>query len=192
MAAYYENQVIGKFLFDFGYYVGDAKKKTAGTVNLFQQTPLDPALSDLLIGADSRFFLLEFKQKGKAASEARKKGIRSHVYRKLDTSHYVPVTKSLKHSGYSYWAEVSRYCHYVCISDPQSSEFIPYTEHFFPGRLRSSRHKVFEYASNREFITHGIYGDSLKHLGAYGNRAGLPRDQFKAYLRVIQGQTTNK
>lgn len=65
----YENQLIGAFLFQLGRMT---PKNQMAAINLFQQTPLDRAFGDLVVGTH-RCFVLEFKRSAKqVASEATK------------------------------------------------------------------------------------------------------------------------
>jgi hypothetical protein len=65
----YENQLIGAFLFQLGRMT---PKDQTTAINLFQQTPLDRAFGDLVVGTH-RCFVLEFKRNSKqVAMEARK------------------------------------------------------------------------------------------------------------------------
>lgn len=65
----YENQLIGAFLFQLGRIT--PKDKTVA-INLFQQTPLDRAFGDLVVGAD-RCLVLEFKRNAKQLASEREK-----------------------------------------------------------------------------------------------------------------------
>ena len=64
----YENQLIGAFVYALGFEVarraaarGDDPGAAAMPVNLFQQTPLDAAFSDLVLGRE-RCVVIEFKR----------------------------------------------------------------------------------------------------------------------------------
>lgn len=193
MSTYYENQLIGQFLFELGHFVGSTKQKTAGTINLFQQNPLDPALADLLLGADSRFFLLEFKKEGNIRSEFKKEGIRAYILNKLKIANTVKVSKLLSAAGYSHWNEVSPRCHYICNSNGTSSSFMPYIEALYPNGLTPYGIKYATYSSYHKFIATGIYGTPPAAPTQLDTRAGLPRDQFKAYLKwLFQGAPAKK
>ena len=71
----YENQLIGAFVFALGQQHGrrfPAADASAFSLNLFQQTPLDRAYSDLIVGRD-RCLVLEFKRtRAEVASERAK------------------------------------------------------------------------------------------------------------------------
>jgi hypothetical protein len=73
----YENQLIGAFLYAFGYSAATrANAKGAFgevmPVNLLQQTPLDTAFGDLIVGSD-RCVLIEFKRTAKELGTEPKK-----------------------------------------------------------------------------------------------------------------------
>lgn len=81
----YENQLIGAFLYAFGYAAArrDASQDIDGRlmpVNLLQQTPLDTAFGDLIVGAD-RCVLIEFKRSAKELTTERKKWSKSDLDR---------------------------------------------------------------------------------------------------------------
>lgn len=62
----YENQIIGAFIYAFGYTaatrdVNSGKTGRIMPVNLLQQTPLDTAFGDLIVGSD-RGLVIEFKR----------------------------------------------------------------------------------------------------------------------------------
>jgi hypothetical protein len=82
----YENQLIGAFLFQLGRMT---PKDQTTTINLFQQTPLDRAFGDLVVGTH-RCFVLEFKRSSKQlAMEARKwteRGLQELLGGRLDQS----------------------------------------------------------------------------------------------------------
>lgn len=64
----YENITIGNFLFALGYAIRDlqqgSKSAAVGSVNLFQQTPADRLLADVLLNFGGVARLLEFKAEG--------------------------------------------------------------------------------------------------------------------------------
>ena len=67
----YENQLLGAFLFALGYE-GGWRKSGLMPANLFQQTPLDRAFSDLVVGSDM-CLALEFKRTLHEVSYERRK-----------------------------------------------------------------------------------------------------------------------
>jgi len=71
----YENILIGNFLYSLGLVIGKRTPTTqlAGAINLLQQTPMDGALGDVLIGYPGIIRLIEFKRKSnKSKKEANK------------------------------------------------------------------------------------------------------------------------
>lgn len=70
MAIPYENQLIGAFIFCLGHKAAElGVDKTI--LNLFQQTPQDPTLGDLIVGA-TRVVAIEFKRNRDIGSEQQK------------------------------------------------------------------------------------------------------------------------
>lgn len=73
----YENQLIGAFLYAFGYAaahrdVCNGNTGRAMPVNLLQQTPLDSAFGDLIVGSD-RCLVIEFKRSVNELADERSK-----------------------------------------------------------------------------------------------------------------------
>lgn len=56
----YENQLLGAFIYALGYEAG--RNQQSVPVNLFQQTPLDSCLGDLIVGG-ARCLAIEFKRR---------------------------------------------------------------------------------------------------------------------------------
>ena len=64
MTIVYENVFIGAFVFTLGYKVARRYPNSdpLASVNLYQQTPADPVLADLLANLSGNNFLVEFKR----------------------------------------------------------------------------------------------------------------------------------
>jgi len=74
----YENILIGNFLYSLGLVIGrhSPENHLVGAVNLLQQTPMDKALGDVLIGYPGVVRLIEFKRKSnKSEKEAIKRNL---------------------------------------------------------------------------------------------------------------------
>lgn len=110
----YENQLIGAFVYALGYEGG---RRQAGpiSVNLWQQTPLDAAFNDLVIGADA-CLIIEFKRTSKALTTERGKWPAlaldrllaiPNVRRFCEAAHFVvygaPVADGVELRLCSYW-----------------------------------------------------------------------------------------
>lgn len=67
----YENQLLGAFLYAFGYHGGQSHAAPV-SANLFQQTPLDQTFGDLIVGA-SHCLALEFKRDERSLKSERLK-----------------------------------------------------------------------------------------------------------------------
>ncbi|WP_025663304.1 hypothetical protein [Aquimarina megaterium] len=58
----YENTYIGTFIYLFGYYAGINGLEKLTSFNLYQQTPKDKTVGDLLSSIGGRNFIFEFKR----------------------------------------------------------------------------------------------------------------------------------
>lgn len=104
--AIYENVYIGSFIYQLGIAVGKKGNENNSSVNLFQQTPADKTLSDLLTSVDGRFIILEFKrEKNKNDSKEKSKA------KKL--SDEISDTKLV---------DISNKCHFIGIGKENSEE----------------------------------------------------------------------
>ncbi len=70
----YENTYIGTFIYLFGYYAGINGVEKLTSFNLYQQTPTDKTIGDLLSSIGGRNFIFEFKRtKNRIKTELDKK-----------------------------------------------------------------------------------------------------------------------
>ena len=90
MSTRYEQQIIGQFFMELGFELCKQGRDIKGLANLFQQTPVDPALSDFVGATDEVYFLIEFKRE-KDNSERRKKGIREEIRFQLKNHFLAPL-----------------------------------------------------------------------------------------------------
>ncbi len=79
----YENVLIGNFLLSLGYYLGKKKCKKPVSVNLLQQTPLDPKFGDIFSGVNGKYAIIEFKRSSDAIEKELDKPARKKLIEKL-------------------------------------------------------------------------------------------------------------
>lgn len=177
--ALYENIFIGTFLYMLGIEVGKKHDGGNSSVNLFQQTPADSTLSDLISSVNGKFVILEFKRESNKDDSKEKA-----KYQLLEQEFQDPNNKKL--------LDISHKCHFMAIGienqkDEQASiHFSSYYKYFSNQNIYFVLIDFFKYflgddAMNKENKMKNILRqvDFLnKEIGVYGR-------EFNLYIKLL-------
>jgi hypothetical protein len=166
---FYEAQGIGRFLIELGYWIRAMKIENGG-INLFQQTPLDPAQGDLSLFGDGRYVMIEFKVNETDASEQKKTGIRRRMRRNLEEDRQAPVVNGSRRL----FRHVSEDCHFLAklSADPDEDVYTPYMNTI--QSIVAERSNIY---GQQHFISQCLLG----RVEAVGVEAG----EFQKYLEML-------
>lgn len=117
----YENIYIGNFIYQLGIEVGKKNIENMSSLNLFQQTPSDSILSDLIATVNNRFMIIEFKRDNSDIKERDK---------------FIEFFLNVENTEKKYAEQIvniSQSCHYIGIgklTDESTISFYEYINHF--------------------------------------------------------------
>ena len=182
---FYEAQGIGRFVFETGYWAKSLGIKNA-RLDLFQQTPLDPALGDLSLSTSGKFIMLEFKVSGDNRSEEKKTSIRKQMRDNLYRSAQAPavpgtfkrskknLARDVMFNNHRTYREVSEDCHFIgCFERrPDDDSYTPYISSI--ENMAASRRTIY---GQEIFIREYLLG---KH-----NSVGASLEEFQEYLDML-------
>ena len=182
---FYEAQGIGRFIFETGYWTKSFGIKNA-RIDLFQQTPLDPALGDLSLSTAGKFIMLEFKVSGNDRSEEKKASIRKRMRDNLYQAAQAPavpgtfrrsksnLAREVLLNNHRTYREVSEDCHFLgCFEKrPEDDSYNPY--------ISSIEDMVA--------LRRPIYGQEIfirEHLLDKQDSVGVSLEEFQEYLDML-------
>lgn len=159
----YENTAIGVFVYLLGIETGkrvtEQKFNLETSVNLYQQTPLDPKLGDVLAKWQGKFFILEFKRHKDEIKDESSKSTKLNLRTKIKID--------------STFCDLSKKCHYLVW--PHES-FGQSPEMFFFENYASV---VFGSKPENTFCLNRF----IKNIFDASNEFGLNKDDFENYVK---------
>ena len=114
----YENIYVGSFIYQLGIQVAKKELENMSSVNLFQQTPSDCKLGDLIPSVNGTYLIIEFKRESADKKENEKVKILNFELTKEENEHFIEISKS---------------CHYIGIGTIENEakiNFYKYLEYF--------------------------------------------------------------
>lgn len=176
MATIYENLYIGSFILALGYKLGQVAEDSdplAG-VNLYQQTPGDPLLGDLVTHLTGKTTLLEFKRD--------RKGIKEELHKDISVKWLDGIQGADRH--------LSERCHFLSFPEPLGGgqvdlRFCPYLAlpTFLPlGEQKTLKTKYFEFDGSPEPKECQDFIDGLVE-----GTIGVAPDEFQSYIHLLDG-----
>ena len=119
----YENIYIGSFIYQLGIKVGKKGLENKSAVNLFQQTPADSKLSDLIQSVNGTYLIIEFKRDSADKKENKKAKKLEEELNKPENIHLIEISES---------------CHYIgigTITNEATINFYKYLKYFKDNEL---------------------------------------------------------
>jgi hypothetical protein len=172
----YENQCIAQFLALLGHTLGTKNLSLTMSMNLFQQTRLDPGLTDLQIGPSERLVMIEFKRSGNNDSEFKKRGLRGGVVARV-------ANLRMQYKYLKNFREISVRSHWAgqCCVDPAGipdAKFISYLDFLVPGLEKVYGPNLYQpYPSMQAFVD-GLFDPKDNFLG-------VTQAEFNLYLNYL-------
>ncbi|SKB79875.1 hypothetical protein [Malaciobacter marinus] len=110
----YENIYLGTFIYKLGIETQKSGLVNDSSVNLFQQTPSDETLSDLITGINGKYLIIEFKKDKEDKKEIVK-------YNRLNDK-IISSSPEME--------EISNQCHYLGVGKDNDINFYNYIDYF--------------------------------------------------------------
>lgn len=164
MSKIYENVYIGSFIFACGKYAGALDGNAS--VNLYQQTPNDKRLGDVLFGAKSRILIIEFKKSAEDLVTELHKPHRLRFLKKMQDEENVPEI----------WSISSR-AHFLGFPDEFKLHFTSYVKY-----LTMKDSDLF---SMNHFIKEMYEPTQDDWMMSIPPKVGVSYNDFVLYLRYI-------
>lgn len=167
----YENIYIGSFIYQLGVEAEKQNVVNNSSVNLFQQTPSDKTLSDLITGINGKFLILEFKNERVDSKEKIKYDtLKKRLEDPLDFD-----AIDIKSIGES--------CHYLAIGKDNNIKFYNYIN-YFNEKLEAKEYSNFirDYMATKtdKDIVMDYPNNAQNSIGISNGR------KFKQYLEFLQ------
>lgn len=164
----YENIYIGSFIYQLGIKVGKKGLENKSAVNLFQQTPADSKLSDLIQSVNGTYLIIEFKRDSADKKENKKAKKLEEELNKLENIHLIEISES---------------CHYIgigTITNEATINFYKYLKYFKDNEL----FEIDNFINN--FLNHNEKLSCKEILYGY-NKVGINNSQkFLEYIKFLQ------
>jgi len=180
MSKIYENIFIGNFIFACGKYSGFREQNSS--VNLYQQTPYDKSIGDLMLSNNSRTIIIEFKRDEVDLITELNKPHRKSFLTNLEDI--------VKHSDSNYLENISYKAHFLAF--PDNSFQLKFCSYF---RYYSNRRESVFY--NLESFIKEFYDSEEKerlHLFDFFNKPpeiGVTTNEFYDYLKFMNSDSNN-
>ncbi|MAC84020.1 MAG: hypothetical protein CL624_07775 [Arcobacter sp.] len=157
----YENVFIGSFIYNLGLLVGYKNEGNNSSINLFQQSPVDPVLSDLVTSINYKFLVLEFKREEKDKKEIVKaKELENFINSIKDTETKEKII------------EISKQCHFMAVGEvKENKEAIVRVYKYYDYMIENNEVEVKDYLNR--------YIDSDDEIGEN-------KDNFSEYTKILQ------
>lgn len=157
----YENIYIGSFIYQLGIEVGKRNLEDMSSLNLFQQTPSDSILSDLITSVNNRFMIIEFK--------------RDNDIDNKELNKFFELFEELEEEYESYdeeLFEISLLCHYIGIGETQREK----------AEINFYRY-LTNFTENRDEILNDFISQFLSPSNI---ELGVTANEFKKYIMFLQ------
>lgn len=164
----YENIYIGSFIYQLGIEVGKRKLENMSSINLFQQTPSDCKLSDLISSVGGRYLIIEFKRNDADKKEDEKSKKLINALKNEENRHLIDISKS---------------CHYIGIGttkDKATIDFYKYLDYF------TNKNKENKIDFINRFLTQHNNGKNTLNIGISNY------NDFIEYIKFLQRIYKNK
>jgi hypothetical protein len=171
--ALYENVYIGTFIYLLGIEVGKRGLENNSSVNLFQQTPVDATLNDLITGVNGKFLIIEFKRIQNKDNKEKEKATK--LIKKLD-----------KDSSLS---TISEQCHYLCIGNENSDnifDFYEYAKYFQDREDILIEDFISKYIDVRVDNPHDSVHQDVYIFAESLPQFGVEHKDFLTYLQLLK------
>lgn len=178
--ALYENIFIGTFLYMLGIEVGKKYDGGNSSVNLFQQTPADSTLSDLISSVKGKFIILEFKRESNKddSKEKAKFQLLEQEFQDLNNKKLL---------------DISHKCHFMAIGtenqkDEQASiHFSSYYKYFSNQNIYFELTDFFKYYLGDDGINKGNdLKNIVEQLDFRKNEIGVNGEKFTSYINFLK------
>ena len=164
----YENIYIGSFIYQLGIKVGKKGLENKSAVNLFQQTPADSKLSDLIRSVNGTYLIIEFKRDSADKKENKKAKKLEEELKKPENIHLIEISES---------------CHYIGIGtiiNEATINFYKYLKYFKDNELFEIDNFIDNFLNHNKKL-------SFKEILYEYNKVGINNSQkFLEYIKFLQ------
>lgn len=154
----YENVYIGTFIYKLGFLSAKSNKYDETSINLFQQTPVDPILGDLLSSKNGNYIIIEFKTNKKDKKETNK----AEILKK-------------KISNKNNLLKISERCHYIGVGEIIDKE-----------EAKLDIHGYYEYMINYKRDSNENFIDFINNYISDNNLVGVKKKDFIEYTNFLK------